>query len=119
MNEAQVPHPHQTRKGLLEEVLFRGYALRALEEAGVSFWRANLEAAALFALLHLPGWLFQGHTLTDCLALAAQVGFLGFLFGAVRAGGATLWSSVVFHALNNAWRGGWLLLAADWFSGAG
>ena len=65
----------------LEEVLFRGYALRALAEAGSSFWRANLEATFLFTLLHVPGWLFQGRSVTECATLGANVALLGLLFG--------------------------------------
>jgi uncharacterized protein len=96
---------------LLEEVLFRGYALGALQEAGSTFWRANAESTVLFALLHFPGWLFTGHSLPDCLQLGLRIGVLGFLFGALRVRNASIWSSIVIHVVNNAWRGGWFLLA--------
>lgn len=96
---------------MLEEVLFRGYALRKLVEAGSSFWRANLEAALLFTLLHLPGWLFQGRHALECAVMGLQVAALGFVFGAVRGREGTLWSSVLIHVVNNAWHEGWFLLA--------
>jgi len=94
----------------LEEVLFRGYALQTLIEAGIPFWRANIEAALLFALLHVPGWLFQGRAASECAALGVNVALLGFIFGAVRTGGRTLWSSIFMHIANNAWHAGVLVL---------
>ncbi|HKQ70341.1 MAG TPA: CPBP family intramembrane glutamic endopeptidase [Polyangiaceae bacterium] len=97
----------------VEEVLFRGYVLRSLLEAGTTFWRANLMATSLFALLHVPGWLFHGLTVADCAVFGLRVGFLGFLFGALRVRGASLWPSVLMHVVNNAWRAGWLLFAWD------
>lgn len=103
----------------LEEVLFRGYALHRLTEAGSSYWSANLEAAMLFAVLHVPGWLFQGRSLVECATLGVNIVLLGFVFGAARAGGATLWSSVLVHVANNAWHGGWILLAVDLLTGRG
>ena len=97
----------------LEEVLFRGYALRAFQEGGSGFWRANLESAVLFALLHVPGWLFMGQSPGWALAMTPQIIFSGFLIGAFRARGGSLWAAVLMHIVNNAWSGGWFLVLSS------
>ena len=45
---------------LFEEVVFRGFFLRELQESHVAFWPANITAALMFLGLHLPGWYFVG-----------------------------------------------------------
>ena len=41
---------------LFEEVVFRGFFLRQLQDTHVAFWPANITAALMFLGLHLPGW---------------------------------------------------------------
>lgn len=43
---------------LFEEMVFRGFALTALEESGFPSWPATAIAGILFLGLHLPGWHF-------------------------------------------------------------
>jgi len=95
----------------LEEVPFRGFVLRALVESGLSFWRANAMAALLFALLHVPGWLFMGWSLRAIGAAMPSVILVGLLCGLARMGNASLWASVTVHLVNNLWSGGLLLYA--------
>ncbi len=104
----------------VEELLFRGYVLRALVESGSPFWRANVQSTLLFTLLHLPGWFFMGRPLGECFVLAPQIAFGGFLFGSLRFGNIhsgiqsiSLWPCVVMHVCNNAWRAGWFVMIAD------
>jgi membrane protease YdiL (CAAX protease family) len=97
---------------LAEEILYRGFALRALAESGLGFWRANAVAAVLFALLHVPGWLFMGRSLSACADLLPGIMLCGFVFGAARVRNASLWPSVLVHGANNLWSGGLLLSIA-------
>ena len=91
-----------------EELVFRGFAFAWLETLGVGFWKANLACAFLFALLHLPGWLFMQGAGVVLLAQFAQTAALGFGFGLARREGASLWAPVLVHFANNAWAQGLL-----------
>jgi membrane protease YdiL (CAAX protease family) len=99
-----------------EELLFRGFAFAWLEQLGVGFWKTNTLCAVLFALLHLPGWgMMEGLSL-GLLGHLAQTAALGFGFGLLRKGDASLWAPISLHFANNAWSQGlisWLVSAAD------
>ncbi len=85
---------------VLEELLFRGYALRRLREGGWSFPLANLIAAFGFALLHLPGWIQMGKT-PDFLGIeGVKMLVFGGLFGLISRD-RSLWVAVLAHALHN------------------
>jgi membrane protease YdiL (CAAX protease family) len=93
----------------LEELVYRGFVLRTLVDGGLGFWRANALTAVLFALLHVPGWLFMGRSPAACARELPLIALTGFVFGAARARGGSLWASVVVHVANNAWSSGLLL----------
>lgn len=95
-----------------EELLFRGFAFAWLEFEGVGFWRTNLLCAALFALLHVPGWCFMQSANVSMLQQFAQVAAFGLVLGLLRRGRASLWAPILVHAANNAWSQGliaWLV----------
>jgi CAAX protease family protein len=85
---------------LSEEILFRGFLLNQLNER-LRFRTANVIAALLFALVHLPNWLwvrgFQAGLLFDLFGVFALALFLGYLLRATN----TLWPCVFAHVLNN------------------
>jgi membrane protease YdiL (CAAX protease family) len=89
-----------------EEVLYRGFTLRALVESGLSFWRANAIAAGLFALLHVPGWLFMGWSPRQVATTMPSVILVGLACCVARMGNASLWASITVHVANNLWGGG-------------
>lgn len=84
--------------GIIEEPFFRGFVLQKLE-GFTSFWKANFTASVLFALAHMPGWLYHGdhNIFTDGLKVLVFGLFLGWLFK--RSG--SLWSAIVFHSSYN------------------
>lgn len=90
----------------VEELVFRGFAFAWLEQLGVGFWKANLVCAALFALMHLPGWLFMQGFSVGLLAQLIQTALLGFGFGVLCRNEASLWAPLTVHFANNAWSTG-------------
>ncbi|MDP1827927.1 MAG: type II CAAX endopeptidase family protein [Archangium sp.] len=90
----------------VEELVFRGFAFAWLEQLGLRFWKANLVCAVLFAVMHLPGWLFMQGFSVGLLAQLAQTALLGFGFGVLRRDGASLWAPFSVHLANNAWSTG-------------
>lgn len=90
--------------GFTEEILFRAYFLQRLI-GRFPFWTANVITAALFLLIHFPGWY----------ANAAQVAqgvlqwllLMTFIFGFSLAEGwlfrrsNSLWPCIIMHSLNN------------------
>ena len=85
---------------LFEEILFRGFILNKLRES-LGFWKANLLAALLFSLIHLPNWLWtkglQTQIVIDALSLFILACFLGYLVKKTNS----LWPSVAAHITNN------------------
>lgn len=84
--------------GIIEEPFFRGFVLQKLE-GFTSFRKANFTASLLFALAHMPSWLYHGdhNIFTDGLKVLVFGLFLGWLFK--RTG--SLWSAIVFHSTYN------------------
>ena len=66
---------------LFEEVMFRGYAMRVLQDRGYAFWTANLVAALMFVGLHLPGWYFMGGLDASRLAMIVSIVLIGLVAG--------------------------------------
>lgn len=97
-----------------EELVFRGFAFAWLEKLGFGFWRVNVSCAVLFALLHLPGWAFTQGLGLGLLPQLGQAALLGFGFGLLRKGDASLWAPIAVHFANNAWSQGLIL----WLMGA-
>ncbi|MBF0328214.1 MAG: CPBP family intramembrane metalloprotease [Nitrospirae bacterium] len=84
--------------GIIEEPFFRGFVLQKLQ-GFASFWKANFIASFLFALSHMPSWIYHGdnNIFADGLNVLVFGLFLGWLFK--RTG--SLWSAIVFHSAYN------------------
>jgi len=78
-----------------EELLFRGYLLRALEERW-SPWLAVTATALLFGLFHTFG--LSGLTIERLFPSL----LLGLVLGLVAQRSGSVWPGMVLHALNNA-----------------
>jgi membrane protease YdiL (CAAX protease family) len=76
--------------------MFRGFALRALEDRGHRFWTANGIAALMILGLHLPGWSFMGR-LRASLAAAG----VSLVAGYAKHRGRSTWAAIAVHFLNN------------------
>jgi uncharacterized protein len=86
---------------LFEEVMFRGFALRALQERGCRFWTANVIAALMFLGLHLPGWYFMGGLGPSQALVGVSVVLIGLVAGYAARRAQSTWAAVVVHGLNN------------------
>jgi membrane protease YdiL (CAAX protease family) len=93
---------------LLEEYVFRGFALRRLRNDGVSFWPAALATSVAFGLLHVPGWLLMNGMSAAALSPVGPVILLGVVLAAVSWRVPSLWACSAIHLANNAWSGGFL-----------
>lgn len=88
---------------LFEEIVFRGFALTALEESGCPFCPANAIAAILFLGLHLPGWHFTQGLGSATVITGLSVVVVGMVAGYARRRANSTWASVTVHFLNNAY----------------
>ncbi len=86
---------------LSEEIVFRGFALKALEDSGWRFWPANGVAALLFLGLHLPGWQFTRGLNSSSIVPGLGVVLVGIVAGYARHRADSTWASVTVHFLNN------------------
>lgn len=86
---------------MFEEIMFRGFALKTLEEAGYRFWPANVIAAFLFLGLHLPGWQFMGGLGASSLINGVSVVIIGLVAGFAKHRAQSTWASVTVHFVNN------------------
>jgi uncharacterized protein len=86
---------------LFEEVMFRGFALQALEDRGHGFWSANAIAALMFLGLHVPGWYFMGSLRASQAAVGVSVVLVGLVAGYAKRRARSTWASVAVHFLNN------------------
>ena len=82
--------------GIVEESVFRGLILRALEPRGVRM--AVLVSALLFGLSHLLT-LLAGKSLVDAGAQAFYATALGFAFAALVWRTGVIWPLIAIHAL--------------------
>jgi membrane protease YdiL (CAAX protease family) len=87
---------------LFEELMFRGFMLRALRERGVARERAVLTSALRFAALHLPGWLAHRGLDPGMLGSFAGIAFFGVVVGYLAWRTASLWPAILLHVTNNA-----------------
>ena len=87
---------------LVEEIYFRVFLLNELWRA-TGFWRANLASSALFALIHLPGWVADGRLASPTQLAADALGIFvfGLVFGWAMKRTGSLWPAYLLHALNN------------------
>lgn len=79
-----------------EEVLFRGFLLRKVEDIS-SFWIGNSVNAFLFATVHYIGWSIQGKSITGVVG----VFIFAIITGIVVKKTNSLWSGVLMHICNN------------------
>ena len=86
---------------LFEEVMFRGFALRALQDGGYRFWTANVVAALMFLGLHLPGWYFMGALGASQVIVGVSVVLIGLTAGYAARRSKSTWAAVVMHFVNN------------------
>jgi uncharacterized protein len=88
-----------------EELLFRGYAVSRLREAGWSVRRAILVPGLVFGALHIPGALDSGLGNAAMSGLVTAMGgvWFGWLF---LRWGRSLWVPLAAHAAMNMW---WIL----------
>src|SRR5690606_11477463 len=86
---------------LFEELMFRGYAMRVLQERGYGFWSANLVAALMFVALHLPGWHFMGGIDSSRVVMVVSIVLIGLVAGYAMRRAQSTWAAVVFHFVNN------------------
>lgn len=85
--------------GFFEEIPFRGFMLRKLQEQ-FGFWSANVLSSLLFLAVHIPGWSLL-HMLSGSLAVVIFA--LGFIFAIAVHYSRSLWSGIIAHSLNDAW----------------
>jgi membrane protease YdiL (CAAX protease family) len=86
---------------LFEEVMFRGFALKVLDDSGYRFWPANTIAATLFLGLHLPGWYFMGTLGLSQVVLGLTIVIVGLVAGYAKGRSNSTWASVTVHFFNN------------------
>jgi membrane protease YdiL (CAAX protease family) len=87
--------------GFSEEILFRGFILRKLTE-NIGFWTSNLISAALFALVHMIGWIMLREFVLSSKAYSiAYVLFFSLAQGFVLKKTDSLWSCIIIHSINN------------------
>ncbi len=98
-----------------EELLFRGYAVRRLRDAGWSRRAAILAPGVLFGLLHVPGALDEGvgPALFSGAVTAAGGVWYGWLF---LRWGRSLFVPLVAHMAMNTW---WILGSVGPVAGSG
>jgi membrane protease YdiL (CAAX protease family) len=99
---------------LFEELMFRGFMLRALRERGIGRDRAVLASALAFAALHLPGWLVHRGLDLGIVGACAGIAFFGAVLGYLAWRTASLWPAILLHVTNNALSTGvlgWLVRA--------
>ena len=93
---------------LLEEVLMRGFILRQLLRH-VAPTRAIVSSSALFAAMHLPGWIAQVGTVDAGIVVGTVVLFvLALVLATVTWAADSLWIALALHGANNliaAWLG--------------
>jgi len=103
---------------LYEEILFRGFALRSLREAGARPFAAVTLSSLAWVGLHAPGWLF--HAFYDARPLAPAVHdavalmLLGIVLGVLQLRTRALLIPIAVHIAHNIWNEGvarWLLAA--------
>lgn len=86
---------------VLEEIVFRGYILGALEKSGYGFWLSNFVAAFTFLGIHLPGWYFMKSSNLTNPILICSIFVIGLIAGYAKRRSGSTWASIVFHFVNN------------------
>jgi membrane protease YdiL (CAAX protease family) len=82
----------------VEELVFRGVVQTRLAE-GCAAPLAIVAAAALFLLIHVPGWAILG--LPVDARTAVSIFLIGVICGGLRHWSGSLWPAVAAHWANN------------------
>jgi len=92
---------------VFEELLWRGFLLGQLVRH-VSSRRAQWIVAALFAGMHLPGWIAQGGLHPGLAPMTIVLLVLGLVLGYAARASGTIALPIVLHVANN--------VIAQWFN---
>ncbi|MFO0891033.1 MAG: CPBP family intramembrane glutamic endopeptidase [Isosphaeraceae bacterium] len=85
---------------LVEEFAFRGVLLQSFLQWGSA--RSALVTSALFAAVHIPGWVLLGAMSVQAMAAAfGSIFLLGMILAIVMLRSRSLWTCVIVHAANN------------------
>lgn len=86
---------------LFEEILFRGFILRMLQEE-MQFYLANIITSVCFLAIHIPGWFFMGVLSTNFYNFTfVSIFILSLVFGYAYKKGKSVKASIIVHMLNN------------------
>ncbi len=85
---------------LAEEILFRGFLLRAFQDF-MNFWAADLLTSALFVAVHWSYWLYSQGLHMGLVMLSLRIFIIGILLGYFVRKSNSLWPSILAHILNN------------------
>lgn len=91
---------------LFEELMFRGFMLRALRERGYSHLAVVVLTALAFAALHLPGWFVHRGLDAGIAGSFVSIAAFGLLLGELGWRTPSLWAPVLLHLANNVWSTG-------------
>jgi uncharacterized protein len=83
--------------GFFEEIPFRGFMLRKLQER-FDFWTSALISSLLFVAVHVPGWAMIG-TLTA--RNVVSIFLIGSVLAIVVRYAKSLWAPIVAHSMND------------------
>jgi membrane protease YdiL (CAAX protease family) len=86
---------------VFEEIVFRGFFLRELQDARIAFWPANIIAALMFLGLHFPGWYFVGRLTPGQAVVAPGICLVGLVAGYAKRRAGSTWAGVAVHFVNN------------------
>ena len=87
---------------IVEEVFFRGFMTRQLQDRWKSFFLVNLTAALAFALIHWVGWYFQGNLFSQqTFRYTRDLVLFGFVLGYANRFTGSVWTSLLLHMANN------------------
>lgn len=85
-----------------EEVMFRGFIVQRISKLS-KFWIGNIIGAALFALIHIQGWIIMGNfTMPISIYSAVSIFIFALIQGMVLKKTNSLWACVLIHIINNA-----------------
>jgi membrane protease YdiL (CAAX protease family) len=85
---------------IAEEILYRGFVLRKLEER-YRFRMANLITAVLFAAIHWPNWVCVSGFHARLILMTATIVIFGCFLGYLVKKTDSLWPAIATHTVNN------------------
>jgi uncharacterized protein len=83
--------------GIAEEIPFRGFILQKLMK-NMNFLKANLITTILFAMAHVPIWLYSGSNIPASLK---SILILSFILGYLFKESDSLWVPIICHSVFN------------------